>query len=188
MTQRRCAWSEGDPLYQLYHDQEWGVPIHSDRKLFEFLTLEGMQAGLSWLTILKKRDNFRSAFDQFDPEKMASYDDKKVTELLQNAGIIRNRLKINAAIQNAKVFLEVQKEYGSFDAYIWQFVGGKSIKNAWKKIQDIPAVTQESEAMSKALQRRGFTFVGATICYAFMQAVGMVNDHVVDCFRYDEIG
>jgi len=188
MTQRRCAWSEGDPLYQLYHDQEWGVPIHSDRKLFEFLTLEGMQAGLSWLTILKKRDNFRSAFDQFDPEKMASYDDKKVTELLQNAGIIRNRLKINAAIQNAKVFLEVQKEYGSFDAYIWQFVGGKSIKNAWKKIQDIPAVTQESEAMSKALQRRGFTFVGATICYAYMQAVGMVNDHVVDCFRYDEIG
>jgi len=188
MTQRRCAWSEGDPLYQRYHDQEWGIPLHEDPKLFEFLILEGMQAGLSWLTILKKRDNFRSAFDQFDPEKMVAYDDKKVEQLLQNAGIIRNRLKINAAIQNAKVFLEVQKEYGSFDAYIWQFVGGKSIKNAWKKIQDIPAATQESEAMSKALQRRGFTFVGATICYAFMQAVGMVNDHVVDCFRYDEIG
>jgi DNA-3-methyladenine glycosylase I len=187
MTQKRCEWGEGDPLYQSYHDQEWGVPIHDDRKLFEFLILEGMQAGLSWITILKKRDNFRVAFDQFDPEKIALYDEGKMEQLLQNAGIIRNRQKIEAAIQNARAFLNVQKEYGSFDTFIWQFVGGKPIKNTWKNLGDIPAVTQESDALSKALKHRGFKFVGSTICYAFMQAVGMVNDHVVDCFRYGEL-
>jgi DNA-3-methyladenine glycosylase I len=187
MTQRRCAWGEGDPLYQSYHDKEWGVPVHNDRKLFEFLILEGMQAGLSWMTILKKRDNFRAAFDDFDPQKVACYNQKKVEQLLQNEGIIRNQLKIRATIQNAKAFCEVQRQYGSFDNFIWQFVGGKPIKNAWKKLHDIPSSTQESEAMSKALKIRGFKFVGPTICYAFMQAVGMVNDHVVDCFRYNEI-
>jgi len=188
MTKKRCEWGEGDPLYQNYHDQEWGVPIHDDRKLFEFLILEGMQAGLSWSTILKKRDNFKAAFDNFDPEIIASYDQKKVEQLLQNAGIIRNRLKIEASIQNAKAFLEVQKEHGSFAAFLWQFVGGTPIKNAWKKLGDIPATTQESDTMSKALKSRGFKFVGSTICYAFMQAVGMVNDHAVDCFRYEEVG
>ncbi len=188
MTKKRCEWSGSDPLYQSYHDDEWGVPIHDDRKLFEFLILEGMQAGLSWMTILKKRDNFMAAFDNFDPEIMASYDKKKVEQLLQNAGIIRNRLKIESSIQNAKAFLEVQKEYGSFDSYLWKFVGGKPIKNAWKKLSDIPVKTHESDTMSKALKSRGFKFVGSTICYAFMQAVGMVNDHVVDCFRYDEVG
>jgi DNA-3-methyladenine glycosylase I len=188
MTKKRCRWGDGDPLYQSYHDEEWGVPIHDDRALFEFLILEGMQAGLSWSTILKKRANLRAAFDNFDPEKIASYDDKKVEQLLQNAGIIRNRLKIKASIQNAKVFLEIRKEYGSFYTYIWQFVGGKPIKNAWKKLREIPATTQESDTMSKALKSRGFKFVGSTICYAFMQAVGVVNDHVVDCFRYDEVG
>jgi len=188
MTKKRCEWSGSDPLYQSYHDDEWGVPIHDDRKLFEFLILEGMQAGLSWSTILKKRDNFRAAFDNFDPEKIASYDQKKVGQLLQNAGIIRNRLKIEASIQNAKTFLEVQKEHGSFDAFLWQFVGGTPIKNACKKLGDIPATTQESDTMSKALKSRGFKFVGSTICYAFMQAVGMVNDHAVYCFRYEEVG
>jgi DNA-3-methyladenine glycosylase I len=187
MTKKRCEWGEGGAQYQGYHDSEWGVPVHDDRKLFEFLILEGMQAGLSWSTILKKRDNFRAAFDQFDPEKVATYDKKKVESLLQNAGIIRNRLKIEASIQNAKSFLAVQKEYGSFDSFIWKFVGGKPKKNAWKKLRDIPATTQESDTMSKALKSRGFKFVGSTICYAFMQAVGMVNDHTVDCFRYGEI-
>ena len=188
MTRKRCAWGEDDPLYQSYHDTEWGVPIHDDRKLFEFLILEGMQAGLSWITILKKRDNFRAAFDQFDPEKITAYNERKVERLLQNAGIIRNRLKIEASIRNAKAFLEVQREYGSFDAFIWQFVGGKPKKNAWRQLREIPATAEESDAMSKALKSRGFKFVGSTICYAYMQAVGMVNDHVVDCFRYNEIG
>jgi DNA-3-methyladenine glycosylase I len=187
MTKKRCEWGEGDPLYQNYHDEEWGIPIHDDRKLFEFLILEGMQAGLSWSTILKKRGNFMAAFDNFDPEKIASYDEKKVKQLLQNAGIIRNRSKIEASIQNAKAFLKVRKEHGSFDTFLWQFIGGKPKKNAWKKLRDIPGTTQESDTMSKALKSRGFKFVGSTICYAFMQATGMVNDHMVYCFRYDEI-
>jgi len=188
MRRRRCAWGEGDPLYQNYHDEEWGVPIHDDRKLFEFLVLEGMQAGLSWHIILKKRENFRAAFDNFNPEKVAAYGEKKIDQLLRNEGIIRNRMKIESSIQNAKAFCEVQREYGSFDSFIWQFVGGKPKRNAWETLHDIPAKTRESEAMSRALKNLGFTFVGSTICYAFMQAVGMVNDHVMDCFRYDEIG
>lgn len=181
----RCAWAGlSDPLYLSYHDEEWGVPIHDDRLLFEFLVLEGAQAGLSWSTILKKRENFRQAFDNFDAEKIAAYDEKKIAELLANPGIVRNKLKIQAAIQNAKAFLAVQQEFGSFDAYIWQFVGGKPKINAWTSLRDIPAETDESRAMSKDLLQRGFKFVGPTICYAFMQAVGLVNDHTVDCFRY----
>lgn len=180
----RCAWTTNDPLYLKYHDEEWGEPVHDDRKLFEMLILEGAQAGLSWITILRKRENYLKAFDNFDTKKIAKYDSKKVAQLLQNEGIIRNKLKINAAIQNAKLFLEVQKEFGSFDKYIWQFAGGKPIKNKWKSIKEVPAKTGESDAMSKDLQKRGFKFVGSTICYAFMQAVGMVNDHTVDCFRY----
>ncbi|MBO8128154.1 MAG: DNA-3-methyladenine glycosylase I [Peptococcaceae bacterium] len=183
----RCDWVKVDPLYIAYHDHEWGVPVHDDHKLFEFLILEGAQAGLSWLTILKKRENYRQAFDNFDPRKVAAYDQSKVEELLANKGIVRNRRKIEAAIQNARAFLEVQEEFGSFDAYIWRFVGGRPRKNAWKTVREIPAKTAESEAMSKDLTRRGFRFVGPTICYAFMQAVGMVNDHTVDCFRYNEI-
>lgn len=183
----RCAWGTTDPLYIEYHDNEWGVPEHDDRKLFEFLLLEGMQAGLSWLTILKKRDNYRKAFDNFDAEKIAYYDERKVAELLSDRGIVRNRLKIQAAIQNARAFLAVQREFGSFDAYIWRFVGGKPRKNAWKTVKEIPSKTAESDAMSKDLIKRGFTFVGSTICYAFMQAVGMVNDHTTDCFRYHEV-
>ena len=171
-----------------YHDREWGVPQHDDRTLFEFLVLEGAQAGLSWSTILEKRDNYRRAFDRFDARKVARYDARKVRKLLADAGIVRNRLKIAAAIQNAKAFLAVQKEFGSFDAYIWRFVGGRPIRNAWKRLERIPARTPESDAMSKDLLGRGFKFVGPTICYAFMQAVGMVNDHLVDCFRYGEIG
>ena len=181
----RCAWPTTD-LSLAYHDNEWGVPVHDDRKLFEFLILEGAQAGLSWEIILRKRENYRAAFDQFDPAKIAKYNDKKVSQLLENAGIIRNRLKIAAAIQNARAFLAVQKEFGSFDAYIWQFVGGKPRKR--KRGQGIVATTAESDAMSKDLLRRGFKFVGSTICYAFMQAVGMVNDHNSTCFRYREIG
>jgi len=184
MTQR-CAWAGiSDPLYLDYHDKEWGVPVHDDRLLFEFLVLEGAQAGLSWSTILNKRENYRQAFDNFDASKVAAYDDKKIAELLSNPGIVRNRLKVNAAIQNAKAFLAVQQEFGSFDAYIWQFVGGKPKVNAWKTLKAIPAETDESRAMSKDLLKRGFRFVGPTICYAFMQAVGLVNDHTVDCFRY----
>jgi len=181
----RCAWATTD-LSLAYHDNEWGVPVHDDRKLFEFLILEGAQAGLSWEIILRKRENYRTAFDQFDAAKVAKYNDKKVARLLENAGIIRNRLKIAAAIQNARAFLAVQKEFGSFDAYIWQFVGGKPRKR--KRGQGIVATTAESDAMSKDLTRRGFKFVGSTICYAFMQAVGMVNDHNLTCFRYREIG
>ena len=167
-----------------YHDEEWGVPVHDDRLLFEFLVLEGAQAGLSWNTILKKRDRYRFVFDNFNASKIARYDARKVKRLLTDPGIVRNRLKIAAAIQNAKAFLAVQREYGSFDAYIWQFVGGQPKVNAWHSMKEVPARTPESDAMSKDLQRRGFKFVGSTICYAFMQAVGMVNDHLVDCFRY----
>ena len=179
----RCAWVGTDTLMIDYHDREWGLPIHEDRKMFEFLILEGMQAGLSWMTILRKRENYRFAFDQFDPLAIALYDQQKIEDLLTNPGIVRNRRKVESAIQNARVFLEVKKEFGSFDAYIWQFVGGKPKVNAWQTIQEIPAQTQDSVAMSKDLLRRGFKFVGPTICYAHMQAVGMVNDHTVDCFR-----
>jgi DNA-3-methyladenine glycosylase I len=184
---KRCDWVPNDPLYQKYHDEEWGVPVHDDRTLFEFLILEGAQAGLSWATILKKRDNYRVAFDNFDAAKVARYDERKIEALLSNVGIVRNRLKIQAAVQNAKAYLEVQKEFGSFDAYIWRFVGGKPIVNHWKTLKELPARTAESGAMSKDLQKRGFKFVGSIICYAFMQAVGMVNDHVVDCFRYHQV-
>ncbi len=180
----RCGWSTNDPLYIDYHDEEWGVPVHDDQKLFEMLILEGAQAGLSWITILRKRENYRKAFNNFDAKKIVKYDSEKVKALLQNEGIVRNRLKIAATIQNAKCFLEVQKEFGSFDKYIWQFVGGKQIKNERKILKDIPAKTAESDAMSKDLKKRGFKFVGSTICYAFMQAVGMVNDHTVECFRH----
>lgn len=183
----RCEWSGTDPLYVQYHDQEWGVPLHEERRLFEFLILDAAQAGLSWLLILKKRENYRKAFNQFDAKKMARYDEKKVEKLMQDAGIVRNRLKIESAIDNAKGFLAVQKEFGSFDTFIWQFTGGKTIQNRWKNIKQIPARTAESDAMSKELKRRGFRFVGSTICYAFMQAAGMVNDHVVTCFRYHQI-
>lgn len=184
MNNHRCAWCGTDPLYVLYHDQEWGVPVHDDRKLFEMLNLEGAQAGLSWITILRKREHYRKAFDNFDSKKIVKYDAKKVRNLLKNNGIVRNRLKIAAVISNAKAFLQIQKEYGSFDSYIWQFVGGKPIVNKRKSIKDIPPTTPESDAMSKDLKKRGFKFVGSTICYAFMQAVGMVNDHEMKCFRY----
>ncbi len=184
----RCAWSTSDPLYIAYHDQEWGVPVHDDRAIFEFLVLEGAQAGLSWITILRKRDNYRAAFDQFDPARVARYDEKKIEALLTNPGIVRNRRKIEAAVQNARAFLEVQGEFGSFDRYIWRFVGGAPRQNAWTSLEQIPAQTEESVALSKDLIRRGFRFVGPTICYAHMQATGMVNDHTVDCFRYKELG
>ena len=184
---KRCDWANGNDLLQSYHDHEWGVEVHDDRTLFEFLVLEGAQAGLSWSTILRKREAYRKAFDHFDARKVARYSEKNVARLLADPGIIRNRLKINAAITNARAFLEVQKEFGSFDRYIWQFVDGRPIRNSWKKMTEIPASTPESVAMSKDLQKRGFKFVGPTICYAFMQAVGMVNDHVADCFRYKEL-
>jgi DNA-3-methyladenine glycosylase I len=184
---KRCEWANRSESEQLYHDKEWGVAIHDDRSLFAFLVLEGAQAGLSWTTILKKREGYRRAFDSFDARKVSGYSQDDVSRLLADSGIVRNRLKINAAIANAKAFLKVQEEFGTFDHYIWQFVRGRPIRNGWEKLADIPAVSPESEAMSKDLQKRGFKFVGATICYAFMQAVGMVNDHVVDCFRYDEL-
>jgi DNA-3-methyladenine glycosylase I len=183
----RCAWAGGDPLYVAYHDQEWGMPVHDDRTLFEFLILEGAQAGLSWSTILKKRAGYRAAFDGFDPHKIATYGDDKIAALLADPGIVRNRAKIASTIRNAQAFLAVQQEFGSFDAYIWQFVGGRPRQNAWRSLSEIPAETGEARAMSKDLKRRGFTFVGPTICYAFMQACGLVNDHVVDCFRYAEL-
>ena len=183
----RCAWA-ATPLSIAYHDAEWGVPLHDDQRLFEFLVLEGAQAGLSWELILQKRDAYRIAFDGFAPEVVAAYDDDKVAELLANPGIVRNRLKVAAAIGNARAFLDAQREFGSFDAYIWGFVGGGPVRNAWQSLADIPAKTPESEAMSKELRRRGFRFVGPTICYAFMQATGMVNDHTTDCFRYGEVG
>jgi len=182
-TPVRCAWANND-LSICYHDEEWGVPVHDDRTLFEFLILEGAQAGLSWNTILNKRDNYRKALDGFDPARVARYDRRKVQQLLRDPGIVRNRLKIAATIGNAKAFLRVQEEFGSFDRYIWQFVGGKPRVNSPKSFRQVPPLTPESDAMSKDLKRRGFNFVGSTICYAFMQAVGMVNDHVVNCFRY----
>lgn len=179
----RCGWAKGEQ-YIRYHDEEWGVPVHDDRTLFEFLILEGAQAGLSWSTILSKRENYRRAFDGFDPRRVAQYQAKKIKALLVDAGIVRNKLKIAAAVENAKAFLRVQEEFGTFDRYIWQFVGGKPRINKWKSLRQIPPRTPESDAMSKDLQRRGFKFVGSTICYAFMQGIGMVNDHLVDCFRY----
>jgi len=188
MPVTRCEWAGSDPLYVSYHDAEWGVPIRGDdQKLFEFLTLEGMQAGLSWITILRKRENFRRAFDQFDPEKIAHYGEKDIARLMADAGIIRNRAKINATIGNARAFLDVQREFGTFDAYIWGFVGGRPIHNAWKSLSEIPAKTPEAEKISKDLLKRGFKFVGPTIVYAHMQATGMVNDHTVDCFRHSEL-
>ena len=183
----RCPWSSSDPLYIRYHDREWGVPVHNDKKLLEFLILEGMQAGLSWLTILRKRQNFRKAFSNFDPKKVARFDSLKVRRLLKDKGIVRNRLKIKAAIRNARVFLLVQKEFGSFNKYIWQFVGSEPKMNRWKSLKEIPAKTKESDLMSEDLKKRGFSFVGSTICYAHMQATGMVNDHLISCFRYKEV-
>jgi DNA-3-methyladenine glycosylase I len=183
---KRCPWSESNQQEIHYHDNEWGVPVHDDRLLFEFLILEGAQAGLSWDTILKKRDNYRQAFDNFDAEKIARYSTKKIEALMGNEGIVRNRLKINSTVLNAQKFLELRNEYGSFDTYIWQFTGGATIKNKWRSTSDVPASTIESDAMSKDLKQRGFKFVGSTICYAYMQATGMVNDHLASCFRYKE--
>ncbi len=183
----RCAWVKDDPLEIAYHDREWGVPVTDDRKLFEFLILEGAQAGLSWSTVLKKRENYRQAFANFNPERVAQFNEWKQEELKQNSGIIRNKLKIASAITNARLFLDIQAEYGSFATYIWQFVGGKTIQNHWENLEKVPATSSESDAMSKDLKKRGFKFVGSTICYAFMQATGMVNDHTTDCFRYKEI-
>lgn len=183
----RCSWVSDDPLYRDYHDQEWGVPLHDDRGLFEFLILEGAQAGLSWITILRKREAYRLAFDQFDPHVVARYDAQKQADLLANPGIIRNRQKIAAAVQNAQAFLEVQAEFGSFDAYLWRFVDGTPIRNQWRSISEVPAQTPLSQALSKDLLKRGFKFVGPTICYAYMQAVGLVNDHVIDCFRHAQV-
>jgi DNA-3-methyladenine glycosylase I len=186
-TQTRCEWGQAAPRYMAYHDDEWGVPVHDDHRLFEMLILEGAQAGLNWRTILDKRQNYRVAFDNFDPALVAAYDEAKIAALLANPGIVRNRLKVRAAVRNAKVFLAIQQEFGSFDAYVWRFVGGQPRKNARQSMSELPARTAESDALSKDLQKRGFTFAGSTICYAFMQAVGMVNDHVVGCFRYVEV-
>ena len=183
----RCAWAVKEPMIR-YHDEDWGVPLHDDRRLFEMLLLEGAQAGLSWDTILNKRESYRRAFDEFDPPAIAKYNEQDVTRLLSDPGIVRNRLKVRSAIQNAKAFLAVQEEHGSFDPYIWQFVGGRPRRNDRRSLNEIPARTAESDAMSEDLKKRGFNFVGSTICYAFMQAVGMVNDHTMDCFRYAEIG
>lgn len=183
---QRCGWAKND-LAIRYHDEEWGVPVRDDRTLFEFLILEGAQAGLSWDTVLAKRENYRAAFDNFDAEKIARYDEKKCAELLQNAGLIRNRLKIKSAVNNAERFLEVQKEFGSFGEYIWSFTGGKTVKNAWENLRQIPASTALSNRMSKDLKKRGFNFVGSTIMYAFCQATGIVNDHLVGCFRYEKV-
>ncbi len=179
----RCAWAKGE-LYIDYHDREWGVPVHDDRRLFEFLILEGAQAGLSWITILKKREHYREVFDQFDAAKIARYGPRKLQVLLADPGIVRNRLKIESAVQNARAFLAVQNEFGMFDRYMWQFVGGQPLRNRWPSLQQVPARTRESDALSRDLLQRGFKFVGSTICYAFMQAVGMVNDHTTDCFRH----
>jgi DNA-3-methyladenine glycosylase I len=183
----RCEWA-GTPLSIEYHDQEWGLPLHDDQRLFEFLILEGAQAGLSWETILKKRDNYRMAFDGFDPQVVAAYNNEKVAALLADPGIVRNRLKIASAIRNAQAYLQVQAEFGSFDTYLWRFVNGKPVVNAWQSMRELPASTPLSDTLSKDLKQRGFNFVGSTICYAFMQAVGLVNDHVVSCFRYEELG
>jgi len=183
----RCGWSLGSQLYLDYHDNEWGVPVHDERKLFEMLVLEGAQAGLSWSTILNKRQGYRQAFDNFEPELVARYDERKIEELMGNPAIVRNRLKITAAVQNARAFLEIQRQYGSFDAYIWRFVEGRPLQNSWSSLSEVPARTPISDAMSKALKGAGFRFVGSTICYAFMQATGMVNDHVTTCFRWPEV-
>jgi DNA-3-methyladenine glycosylase I len=183
----RCSWCLSEDIYVRYHDEEWGVPEHDDQKLFAKLILDGAQAGLSWITILKKRENYHRAFDQLNPEKMARYPEKKIAALLADPGIVRNRLKVNAAVTNARAYLKLREELGSFDQFLWQFTGGKTKRNAWTSMKQLPARTAESDAMSKALQQRGFKFVGSTICYAFMQAVGMVNDHRVDCFRYKEV-
>jgi DNA-3-methyladenine glycosylase I len=187
-TRVRCAWCGADPLYVSYHDLEWGVPLHDERRLFEMLVLEGAQAGLSWITVLRKREAYREAFDAFDAEKVARYDGRKVRSLLRNPGIIRNRLKVEAAIANARAFLAVQDEVGSFDDYVWRFVNGKPKRNAWRSLAEVPASTPEADALSRDLRSRGFKFVGPTICYAHMQATGMVNDHLVSCFRYREVG
>jgi DNA-3-methyladenine glycosylase I len=186
MDKIRCAWSGNDPLYQEYHDTEWGIPVHDDRHLFEMLNLEGAQAGLSWITILRKRENYRAAFDHFDAAIIARYDEAKIAELLANPGIVRNKLKVAGVVKNAQAFLQVQKEFGSFDAYLWRFVNGQPLINHRASLSEIPAQTAEAEAMSKDLKKRGFTFVGPTICYAFMQAVGMVNDHTLDCFCHPD--
>ena len=183
----RCAWAGEDPLYVSYHDEEWGVPVYNDQALFAKLLLDGAQAGLSWITILRKRESYYAAFDDFDPEKMARYDETKIAALLDNPGIIRNRQKVNAFVRNAQVYLTLQDELGSFSDYLWGFVGGSPIVNTWETMPELPATSPESEAMSKALKKRGFSFVGPTICYAFMQAVGMVNDHTTNCFRYAEL-
>jgi len=185
---KRCQWAGNDPLYVAYHDKEWGRPSHDDRHLFEMLILEGAQAGLSWITILKKRENYRRAYDDFEPAVVARYTARKKAALLKDEGIVRNRLKIDASVTNAKAFVEVQKEFGSFDAYLWRFVGGRPIVNRRRALRDIPAKTADSDALSRDLKKRGFRFVGSTICYAFMQAVGMVNDHTTDCFRYPKKG
>jgi len=184
---KRCGWESSDPLMIAYHDEEWGVPVHDDRKLFEFLVLDAFQAGLSWAIILRKREGFRKALHGFDPRRVAAYTDKDVTRLLADPGIIRNRLKIAATIHNARRFLEVRKEFGTFDAYIWGFVGGRTIRNRFRSLKDLPATSPESDAMSRDLKARGFKFVGSTICYAFMQAAGLVNDHTVDCFRHRQV-
>lgn len=181
----RCPWCGSDELYVKYHDEEWGVPVHEDKKHFEFLVLESAQAGLNWLTVLKKRENYRTAYDNFDPLKVSLYDDEKLEELMQNSGIIRNRKKIEASINNAKRFLEIQKEFGSFDNYIWGFVDGKSVKNHWNNIKEVPATSELSDKVSKDLKNRGFKFLGTTIVYAHLQATGIINDHLVDCFRYN---
>lgn len=186
-TPVRCAWAGNDPLYQSYHDLEWGVPLHDDRLLFEFLTLEGAQAGLSWITILRKRPAYRAAFAEFDPAVVAAFDAARQAELLANPGIVRNRLKVASTISNARAFLKVQEEFGSFDAYLWRFVDGRPIRNCWQSISQIPASTPLSDTLSRDLKQRGFRFVGSTICYAHMQATGMVNDHTVDCFRWQEL-
>jgi len=184
---KRCDWAESGPLETIHHDNEWGVPIHDDRLLFEMLILESAQSGLSWATILQKRKGYLKAFGNFDAKKISKYSKKKVEELIQNPDIVRNKLKINATVENAKIFLEIQKEHKSFDSYIWSFVGGKPIKNSWKKSLEVPSMTAESTEMSKDLKKKGFKFVGPTTCYAYMQAVGMVNDHLVSCFRYSEV-
>lgn len=182
----RCGWAGDDPLYVEYHDCEWGVPQHDDRKLFEMLLLEGAQAGLAWITILRKREGYRRAFDGFDPQRIAAYGDAEIERLLADSGIVRNRLKVNSAIRNARAFLAIQEEHGSFDAYLWRFVDGRPIQNRWSSLAEVPASTAESDRLSKDLKQRGCNFVGSTICYAFMQAVGMVNDHTTDCFRHAE--
>lgn len=184
---KRCGWSEGDALYEAYHDNEWGVPVYDDATFFEFLILETFQAGLSWITILRKRENFRLAFDNFDYQKISKYGQDKIDELLQDPGIIRNKLKVNSAVSNAKAFIEIQKQYGSFSGYIWEFVDGKPIKNKFKNYRDAPATTELSDKISKDLKKKGFKFVGSTVVYAFMQATGIVNDHEIDCFRYNEV-